>query len=112
MAGYHAALAIHPGTSYGVVVLLAGRFPDAAALAYQAFEIFQPAIDQALADASVARYAGEWFDDGLNSSASIAVSRGTLYIDRFIVNNVDILEKFGPSGRVPLRWMHQNEEFR
>ena len=49
MAGYHAALAIHPGTGYGVVVLLTGHYPDAAKLAYDAFEIFQPAIDAALA---------------------------------------------------------------
>ncbi|KAJ7643236.1 beta-lactamase/transpeptidase-like protein [Mycena rosella] len=112
MAGYHAALAIHPGTSYGVVVLLGGHFPDAAALAYHVFEIFQPAIDQALADASVARYAGEWFSQDRNSSASIAVARGTLYIDRLIADNVDILANFNPSSRVALRWMHEHEEFR
>ncbi|KAJ6590024.1 beta-lactamase/transpeptidase-like protein [Mycena vulgaris] len=112
MAGYHAALAIHPGTSYGVVVLLGGHFPDAAALAYRAFETFQPAIDQALADASVARYAGEWFTERANSTASIAVVRGTLYIDRLIVDDVDILAKFNPSGRIALRWMNAHEEFR
>ncbi|KAJ7725646.1 beta-lactamase/transpeptidase-like protein [Mycena maculata] len=111
MVGYHAALAIHPWMSYGVVVLLAGHFPDSAALAYSTFEIFQPAIDQALADASETRYAGDWVNEDRNSSVSIAVSGGTLYVDRFIVDDVDILAKFGPSVRVALRWM-QNEEFR
>ncbi|KAJ6631451.1 beta-lactamase/transpeptidase-like protein [Mycena sp. CBHHK59/15] len=90
MAGYHAALAIHPGTSYGVIVLLSGHFPDAAALAYRAFEIFQPAIDQALAEVSVTRYAGEWISKDGNSTASIAVSRGTLYIDRLTAITLDI----------------------
>ncbi|KAJ7503110.1 beta-lactamase/transpeptidase-like protein [Mycena galericulata] len=111
MAGYHAAIAIHPGTSYGVVVLLAGHFPEAAALAYRAFEIFQPAIDQALADEVIARYAGNWVNQERNSSIDIAVSRGTLYVDRYIVDDIDILAKFRPSGRVALRWM-QREEFR
>ncbi|KAJ7108460.1 beta-lactamase/transpeptidase-like protein [Mycena crocata] len=111
MAGYHAALAIHPGTSYGVVILLGGHFPDAAALAYSAFEIFQPGIDQALADAAVARYAGAWTNEGRNSTASITISQGTLYIDHLVVDSVDLLAKFGPSGRVALRWM-QRDEFR
>jgi hypothetical protein len=112
MAGYHAALAIHPGTSYGVVVLLGGHFPDAAALAYRAFEIFQPAIDRALADAAITRYAGEWFSTDKNSTASIAVVGGTLYLDRLNVDGVDILARFNPSNRVALRWMNSREEFR
>ncbi|KAJ7655652.1 beta-lactamase/transpeptidase-like protein [Mycena polygramma] len=112
MKSYHAALAIHPGTSYGVVVLLGGHFNDAAALAYRAFEIFQPAMDQALAEVAVARYAGDWLNKERNSSASIAVSRGTLYIDCFVADGVDILEQFHPSSRVALRWMQQHEEFR
>ncbi|KAJ7099466.1 beta-lactamase/transpeptidase-like protein [Mycena belliarum] len=112
MAGYHTALGIHPGTSFGVVVLLAGRFFDAAELAYRAFEIFQPAIDRALAAAAAARYAGEWAAPGGNSTASIAVVRGTLYIDRLILDGVDALAAFRPSGRVALRWMHEHEEFR
>jgi hypothetical protein len=58
MAGYHATLAIHPGPSYGVVVLLGGNYFDAAKLAYDAFEIFQPAIDNVLAEVSTALYAG------------------------------------------------------
>lgn len=61
MAGYHSALAIHPGTPYRIIVLLAGRYHDAAKIAYDAFEIFQSAIDQ----------------DG-NSSALITVEKSVL----------------------------------
>ncbi|KAJ7188877.1 beta-lactamase/transpeptidase-like protein [Mycena filopes] len=112
MKSYHTALAIHPGASYGVIVLLGGHFPDSAALAYRAFEIFQPAMDQVLADTSIARYAGNWINEARNSSASIAVSRGTLYIDRLVADGVDVLAQFHPSSRVALRWMQQHEEFR
>ena len=60
MAGYHSALAIHPGTSYGISVLMTGHYADAAKIAYDAFEIFQPSIDQVLAERALLLYGGEW----------------------------------------------------
>ncbi|KAJ7496750.1 beta-lactamase/transpeptidase-like protein [Mycena latifolia] len=82
MAGYHAALAIHPGTSYGVVVLLGGHFPDSLIV---------------FADTSIERCAGEWFAKDRSSTASVAVVRGTLYIDRLIVDT-PIYQRFGVGG--------------
>lgn len=102
MLGYHAALAIHPGSSYGVVVLLGGHYPDAAKLAYDAFEVFQPAIDKVLTEASIDIFAGKWGRDG-NNSASIQISKGTLYIDSLVINDTDILPMFGVRSRVALR---------
>lgn len=103
MLGYHTALAIHPGTSYGVSVLMGGHYPDSAEIAYEAFEIFQPAIDKTLAERSNILFAGNWADENDTSSASIAVSRGTLYIDSLILNGTDVLAKFGVKSRVALR---------
>ncbi|KAI0824344.1 beta-lactamase/transpeptidase-like protein [Trametes gibbosa] len=112
MAGYHTALAIHPGTSYGIIVLMAGRYPDAAKLAYDAFELMQPAIDRALADMATDLYAGEWRADHGNSSARVVVEQGTLYVERYVLLDVDALSKFGAQGRLALRPSGRRDEFR
>lgn len=112
MAGYHSALAIHPGTGYGVVVLLGGKYFDAAKLAYDTFEIFQPAIDGVLTEMSTQLYAGSWTGDDGNSSASIVVDKGTLYVERLISNGTDVLGMFHASDRVPLRSSQRRDEFR
>lgn len=117
MAGYHSAVAIHPGTGYGVVVLMAGHYSDAAKLAYDTFAIFQPAIDTALSDLAEELYAGAWYDStpeaiGKPSSANIIVEKGTLYIDEYILLGVDALDKFGASGRLALRSSMRPDELR
>jgi len=119
MAGYHTALAFHPGTGYGVVVLLGGHYPDAAKLAYDTFEIVQPAIDKALADLAEELYAGMWHDaehgsgSGTNtSSARIVVERGILFIEEYTLLGVDALKKFGAPGRLALRSSMRRDEFR
>ncbi|KAL1941009.1 hypothetical protein VTO73DRAFT_7645 [Trametes versicolor] len=114
MAGYHTAIAVHPGTSYGVVVLMGGRYPDAAKLAYDTFELFQPAIDQALADAVEESYVGSWVDETASAptSARISIDRGTLYMEEFSLLGVDALKSFGAQGRLALRPTGWSEELR
>ncbi|PSR83958.1 hypothetical protein PHLCEN_2v5562 [Hermanssonia centrifuga] len=112
MAGYHAAIAIHPGTSYGVIILMGARYPDAAKLAYDAFEIMQPFMDSALATLSRKLYAGKWESSDGNSSASIVVEKGTLYISNLVLNGSDVLPMFNASERVPLRSSERRDEFR
>ena len=111
MAGYHAAVAIHPGTGYGVVVLMGGRYPDAAKLAYDTFGIMQPAVDAALADMATDLYVGEWRAEASDhgeeeqapSGARIVIERGTLYLEGFVLLGADVLPKFGAPGRLALR---------
>lgn len=112
MAGYHGALAIHPGSSYGVIVLSSGHYPDAAKLAYDAFEVMQPAFDTALSNLARELYAGTWSCVENNSSASVVVRKGTLYVDRLYLNGSDILEKFHASGNLALRSSERRDEFR
>lgn len=112
MAGYHSAIAIHPGSGYGVVVLLGGHYPDAAKLAYDTFEIFQPAIDAALAEAAASLYAGQWYSEDADSSALITVEKGTLYMERFVSNGTNILEMFHAPGRLALRSSQRRDELR
>jgi hypothetical protein len=112
MGGYHAGIAIHPGTSYGIVVLLGGRYFDAAKLAYDAFEIFQPAIDSVLAEMATTLYAGSWASEDGDSSASVVVDKGTLYMERFVSNGTDILGMFHAPGRLALRSTQRHDELR
>ncbi|KAI0350806.1 beta-lactamase/transpeptidase-like protein [Trametes cingulata] len=115
MAGYHSALAIHPGSSYGIVVLMAGHYPDAAKLTYDAFEIFQPAMDKALSDMVTELYAGEWRDDSdvaRPSSALIVAEKGTLYVEQYTLLGVDALKNFGAQGKLALRTTGRRDEFR
>ncbi|KAI0324258.1 beta-lactamase/transpeptidase-like protein [Cubamyces sp. BRFM 1775] len=120
MAGYHTAIAIHPGTSYGVVVLMGGKYADAAKLAYDTFELFQPAVDQALSDAASELYVGHWTNESLKAggdlatSAQITIERGTLYVERFMLFGVDALRafQFGGEGRLALRQSGWRDELR
>ena len=114
IAAFHSAIAIHPGTSYGIVLLLSSTYPYASEIVYDAFEIMQPAIDEALADASRDLYGGRWcvFETHSNanaSSARISVDDGTLYVDELTLFGVDALEKLGAEGRVALRETRKDE---
>ncbi len=115
LPGFATALAIHPGTSYGIAVLNAGSYPDPVALVYDAFEIMQPGIDQALSDLSHELYSGLWVDvQALGNStelsaARISVHKGTLYIDEYTLLGVDALKKMGAEGRVALRPTRRDE---
>lgn len=112
MAGYHSAVAIHPGTGYGIVVLLGGNYFDAAKLTYDAFEIFQPAIDDVLAEMAAMLYAGSWTSQDGESSAMIVVEKGTLYINHFILNGTNVLAMFHAPGRLALHSSQRHDEFR
>ena len=112
MAGYHGAVGLHPASSYGIAVLLGGRYPDATKLAYDALDFVQPAFDAAHAEAVGALYAGAWASADGASAAAVSVDRGTLYVDRLVLNGSDVLALFGAPGRMPLRSSERRDEFR
>ncbi|KAJ9157546.1 beta-lactamase/transpeptidase-like protein [Pleurostoma richardsiae] len=112
MLAYGSCFAIHPGSSYGVVVLMTGVFPDAAKICYKAFDIFQPAIDAVTADRATDLYEGKWVsDDGL-ASATVMLEKGVLYLDRLQFNDTDVLSKFPEQSRLALRPTGRTDEFR
>ncbi|THH27146.1 hypothetical protein EUX98_g7049 [Antrodiella citrinella] len=114
MAGHHAALAIHPGTSIGMIVLLAGHFPDAAQIAYFIFSVLQPAIDNLFTVTATQLYSGTFTDPASNSTAMVSVKRGTLWLDRYVLDGTDVLGLFGvkQGGRMALRSSGRKDEFR
>lgn len=112
----HCAIAVHPGTSYGVVVLMAGPYPDTAKLVYDTFALLQPAIDRALVDAVDALYVGSWTAETANvsapTSARIAIERGTLYMEALVLLGADALKAFGAESRLAMRATGFRDEFR
>lgn len=112
MQGYESALAIHPGTSYGIVVLLTGHHSDAAKIAYDAFEIFQPAMDRLLAETSSYLYAGSWSSKDGPSKVTITVDNGVMWTREFVLNGVNILQTFRSPSGLALRPSGRRDEFR
>lgn len=112
MAGHHAALAIHPSSGYGVIVLLAGHYPDAAKVAYDIFGVIQPAIDLLVSEIAQTLYAGNWSSPG--NTAVVSVRRGTLWLDKYVLDGSDVLRLFGaPEGKgLALRPSGRKDEFR
>ena len=110
VGGYHTAVTVNPTSGVGVVLLMAGAFPDSGELVYDTYEILQPAFDAALADATEQLYAGEWrLDGGGGSDAHVLVDDGTLYIDRLTLFGQDALKTLGAEGRVALRPTRKDE---
>lgn len=112
LPGYHTAIAVNPDSSYGVIVFIGGRYSDAAKLAYDTFEIMQPAFDKARAVAAAELYTGEWRSNDGNSSAVITLNKGTLYVERLVLNGSDVLPLFGASPKLALSSTYRRDEFR
>ena len=112
MAGYHSALAIQPGSGYGVIVLSSGHYPDSANITYDIFELMQPAFDKALSEQAAKLYSGEWLSADGKSKATISVRKGTLYADEFVLDGSNILDSFHAQGSLALRSSERRDEFR
>lgn len=114
MAEHHAVLAVEPSTSIGVIVLLAGPFPDVAQIAYTVFSTFQPTIDNLLELTASQLYAGTFRDPASSSTAVVSIRRGTLWLDKYEVKGTDVLGLFGvkQGGRMALRSSGRKHEFR
>ena len=86
---------------------MAGHYPDASQLTYEASALMQPAIDRALADMATELYAGEWRDERNLSARVVVIDKGTLYDDGYALEGVDALQEFGAEGRLALRQCHK-----
>lgn len=112
MAGYHSAFGIHPASSYGIVVLLGGHYPDATKIAYDSLDFLQPAFDKSHAELAASLYGGKWSSSDGNSIASVVVQKGTLFVEKLILNGSDVLATFQAPGKLPLRSSQRRDEFR
>lgn len=112
MAGYHSAFGIHPASSYGIIVLLGGHYPDATKIAYDSLDFLQPAFDKAQAELVASLYGGNWSSSDGNSSVSVVVQKGTLFVSNLILNGTDVLATFQVPGKLPLRSSERRDEFR
>jgi hypothetical protein len=114
---FHTAFSLHPGSSYGVIVLTAGARSIASELAYDAFDIFQPVIDTLLSEAVTAMYAGKWRSEDGHSEAVVVVEQGTLWVNQYVLEGVDVITVFADAslrseGKLALREVGTRDEFR
>lgn len=91
---------------------MAGRYSDAAELAYEIFGSFQRAIDAALAEKARALYAGRWESEDKESSAEITIENGMLFIENLRLNGTKVLPLFGAAVKVALRPTERRDELR
>lgn len=98
---YHTAIALHPGTSYGFVLFMAGAYMDAAAIVYHIFEIMQPYIDRALAELATTMYVGRWTSADENSVATITLERGILFVEELMLNGTNAMDTFNAFNAPP-----------
>ncbi|KZV96432.1 beta-lactamase/transpeptidase-like protein [Exidia glandulosa HHB12029] len=108
----HAAVGVHPGSGYGVVVLMSGTYSDAAALAYAAYDAFQPAFDAALEERAARLYSGVWQSQNGTSHAHINVHGGTLWLDSYVLNGAEVNLRLFGSKTLPLRSTGRHDELR
>ncbi|KAH9941734.1 beta-lactamase/transpeptidase-like protein [Epithele typhae] len=109
VASYHTAFTVNPTSGYGIVVMIGGSFSDSGELAYDAYEILQPAMDAALAEATADLYAGLWYAPSTN--ADLKDSYAIINMEEWNLYGEDALSKFGVQGPVVLRETRR-EEFR
>lgn len=99
---FHSAFTIHPGSSYAALVLTAGHFADTALIAYTAFDLLQPVVDAALAEAVAERYAGRWRAVHGQGEAELRVKKGTLWLEQYTLGESNVLQVFGAEKGQPL----------
>ena len=115
VGGYHAALSVRPGLSYGVIVLATSRARDfdVAKLVYDIYDVIQPMFDVQLALAATRLYSRHWKSADGKATAHVQVRFGTLWLEKLEVSGVNILHSFGvKDGHVSLRPTGWPDEFR
>ncbi|KAH7914552.1 beta-lactamase/transpeptidase-like protein [Hygrophoropsis aurantiaca] len=91
LAGHHTAFTINPVNSYGVIVLTTGPTSETIWLTNLIIEHIQSAFDTALEDATREVIVGSWISDDEQSSITIDLDQGSLYVSRYMLNGTDVL---------------------
>lgn len=106
-----------PSSAYGAIVLMTGRYHDAAYIATQVIQTFQAAFDSRITEIASTRYDGFWVSEDEMSTAVTYMENGSLWINQLLLNGNDVFEVFEgpryPSHRRYGLWTTgRDEEFR
>ncbi|KAF8523515.1 beta-lactamase/transpeptidase-like protein [Hysterangium stoloniferum] len=89
---HHSVFSVNPVSSYGVIVLIAGRYSQAEEIAREAITRFQPIFDRVQEASAQKSFGGHWSSGtGKDNQAVIKVRRGSLWLERLILQGVDFL---------------------
>lgn len=99
---------------------MTGPYPDSQDFTMRAVRQFQPVFDELLEVSSKDFYAGRWTaghqQDGGPSEAIVKVERGTIFVERLILNGTDtlnLLQGSPPKTKPASLWnTGRNDEFK
>jgi hypothetical protein len=92
LLSYRTHFAVNPTSSYGVIVLVTGKYADTAHLAHEAIQRFQPVFDHLQERAASDAFGGRWVsDDEEDDQVIIRVYDGSLWIRKLVLNGTDVL---------------------
>lgn len=77
--------------SYGVALLMTGTLETVGDIALNIFKHIQPTLDLILAQQVSDLYSGIWVSGDGNSTATIEVSGGSLWINSLVLEGTDVL---------------------
>jgi len=94
---YHSEVTFNPDASFGVVVLMTGRYPDSPAIAAKAVQIYQEAFDRHRSHTAADLFAGHWWSQDNAIEAITAVYDGGLWLVKLVLNGTDVFQSLeGP----------------
>lgn len=83
--------AVNQDMSYGVALLMTGTSETAGDIALNIFKRIQPTLDLILAQQVSDLYSGKWLSGDGNSTTTIEVSGGSLWINSLVLEGTDVL---------------------
>lgn len=90
MRGFHTNFAVDRATGYGIVILMAGKYTNAAALAAMAAgEYLHTAFKHHLVKANVQIYVGTYGSS--SHGLFILIKEGALWVERILVNGAFVI---------------------
>ncbi|KZW04275.1 beta-lactamase/transpeptidase-like protein [Exidia glandulosa HHB12029] len=99
---YHHVFTLNPSSGYSVIVLTSGAFANTHDIAQKAYSLYQPAFDAILTEQLTSKYAGTWKSG--NSTVSIAVGSGGLWVTGLVLDGEDVLKVVQGSDSAVALW--------
>lgn len=117
LQAYHSNFVMDPSSAYGAIVLMTGRYHDAAYIATQIIQAFQAAFDPKVTGIASGRFGGFWVSEDEMSTAVTYMENGSLWINQLILNGTDVFEvlegpRYPSHRRYGLWTTGRDDEFR
>lgn len=72
-------------------------------MTYNSLDFIQPVFDEAHLELKASLYRGKWCSSDSDSSTSVVVQNGTLFVNNSVSNGSDVIITLPAPGKPPLR---------